>query len=90
MSKSNYFARVDGEICTGCAICLDRCQMEAIKLLDEKASIDLDRCVGCGLCVTTCPTEVLSLVKKSPGELYIAPDKPFEAYRRIAMERGKI
>jgi electron transport complex protein RnfB len=64
--------------------------MEAINLLDEKASIDLDRCVGCGLCVTTCPTEVLSLVKKSPGELYIPPDKPFEAYRRIAMERGKI
>jgi ferredoxin len=64
--------------------------MEAIKLLDEKASIDLDRCVGCGLCVTTCPTEALSLVDKSPGELYIPPDKPFETYRRIAMERGKI
>jgi ferredoxin len=88
--KSNYFARVDGEICIGCEVCLDRCQMEAIKLLDEKASIDLDRCVGCGLCVTTCPTEALSLVQKSLGELYIPPDKPFETYRRIAMERGKI
>ena len=88
--KSNYFARVDEQICIGCEICLDRCQMEAIKMLDEKASIDLDRCVGCGLCVTTCPPESLSLVHKSPGELYVPPDKPFETYRRIAMERGKI
>ncbi len=88
--KSNYFARVDGELCTGCEICLDRCQMEAIRMEDEKAAIDLDRCVGCGLCVTTCPTEALSLCKKSPEDFYVPPEKPFETYLRIAIERGKM
>jgi ferredoxin len=88
--KSNYFARVDKELCTGCEICADRCQMEAVTVLDGDVTVDLDRCVGCGLCITTCPAEALSLVKKSPGELYIPPDKPVETYLRIAKERGKI
>jgi len=88
--KSNYFTRVDADLCTGCEICLDRCQMEAIKVVDDKVAIDLDRCVGCGLCVTTCPTEALSLYKKSPGELYVPPEKFLETYLRIDMERGKM
>jgi len=40
--------------------------------------------------VTTCPTEALFLVQKSPGEIYVPPDKAFETYLRIARERGKI
>jgi NAD-dependent dihydropyrimidine dehydrogenase PreA subunit len=88
--KSNFFARVDGELCTGCEVCIERCQMEAIRMADEKAAIDLDRCVGCGLCVTTCPTEALTLRRKSPGDLYVPPEKALETYFRIARERGKI
>ena len=88
--KSNYFARVDAELCRGCEVCLERCQMETITMEDEKAVIDLDRCVGCGLCVTTCPTEALSLIQKSPREIYVPPDKAFDTYLRIARERGKI
>jgi electron transport complex protein RnfB len=88
--KSNYFARSDADLCTGCEICLDRCQMEAIKMADDKAAIDLDRCVGCGLCVTTCPTEALSLIKKSPEDLYVPPERAVETYIRIAIERGKM
>ncbi|MDQ5984537.1 MAG: Ion-translocating oxidoreductase complex subunit B [Syntrophus sp. SKADARSKE-3] len=88
--KSNYFARIAGDVCTGCEICLERCQMEAITIHDEVAVINLDRCVGCGLCVTTCPTGALSLVKKLPEELYTPPERPFETYKRIAIERGKM
>ncbi len=88
--KSNYFARVDADLCTGCEICIDRCQMEAIAVNDDCAAVDLNRCLGCGLCVTTCPTEALSLCKKSPGELYVPPERPVETYIRIAMERGKM
>ncbi|NNL42025.1 MAG: 4Fe-4S binding protein, partial [Desulfobacterales bacterium] len=62
--QSNYFALVDAEECTGCETCIDRCQMEAIDIIDDIAKINLDRCIGCGLCVTTCPDEALSLTKK--------------------------
>ncbi len=87
--KSNFYARLNGELCTGCEICLERCQMDAIRMVDAKAEIDLDRCVGCGLCVTTCPTEAVALVKKTAGDLYVPPERAFDTYLRIAMERGK-
>lgn len=88
--KSNYFAKVNEELCAGCETCLERCQMEAIFMEDDRANIDLKRCVGCGLCVTTCPTQALSLHQKAPKELYVPPQKPFDTYLQIAKERGKI
>ena len=87
--KSNYFARVDAELCIGCGICVDRCQMTAVALTDDVAGIDLDRCLGCGLCVTTCPTEALSLRGKSAEEHYVPPEKPAETYTCIVWERRK-
>lgn len=88
--KSNFFARVDEDLCAGCETCVERCQMEAIFMEDDRATIDLKRCVGCGLCVTTCPTKALSLRKKASQELYVPPAKPVDTYLQIARERGKI
>ncbi len=88
--KSNYFATVNAEDCTGCETCLDRCQMEAIDMVDDKAVIELKRCIGCGLCVSTCPTDAMALVKKAEDALYVPPQSGMETYIRIAQERGKI
>ena len=63
--KSNYFAEVDTDECTGCETCMDRCQMDAITMVDDVAQISLGRCIGCGLCITTCPGEAVSLIKKA-------------------------
>ena len=51
--QSNYFARAASDECAGCGTCVERCQMEAVALVEEKAVIHLDRCIGCGLCVST-------------------------------------
>jgi Na+-translocating ferredoxin:NAD+ oxidoreductase RNF subunit RnfB len=88
--KSNYYAVVDADECTGCETCIDRCQMDAITMVDDIAQIALERCIGCGLCVTTCPTEALSLVKKADDQLYEPPKSGGETYIRIASERGKL
>jgi ferredoxin len=90
MVQSNYFAQVDDESCTGCETCLERCQMEAIDVVDGLANVDLDRCIGCGLCVTTCPDEAILLNKKPEDQLYEPPKSGAETYMRIAKERGKI
>ena len=87
--KSNYYAQVDQDLCSGCGACLERCQMEAVYLDDDWAAIDLKRCVGCGLCVTTCPAKAMSLRPKPRQEHYIPPVKPADTYIRIARERGK-
>jgi ferredoxin len=90
MVQSNYFARVDEEECTGCETCLERCQMDAIDVVDGIAGIKLERCIGCGLCVTTCPVDAIELVKKPEDELYEPPKSGAETYMRIMQERGKL
>ncbi|WP_027360463.1 4Fe-4S binding protein [Desulforegula conservatrix] len=86
--KSSYYAGIKTEECVGCGICLDRCQMEAIKIEEDKAEIDLNRCIGCGLCVTKCPTEAAFLVKKPEEDLYNPPENSMEMHIRMAQERG--
>jgi ferredoxin len=85
---SNYYAVVDPEQCTGCAVCVDRCQMDAIAV-EDVAVVDHDRCIGCGLCVPTCDFDAMSL-KKKEGEAYIPPRSVVETYMNIAHERGLI
>ena len=55
--SSNYLSQVDEDTCTGCEDCLDRCQMDAISMVDVIAQIDASRCVGCGVCVPTCDSD---------------------------------
>ena len=88
--QSNYYAKVDEELCTGCETCVERCQMEAVEVVDGISTVLLNRCIGCGLCVTTCPTEAIQLVKKDDASLYEPPRSGVETYMRIMQERGII
>lgn len=86
---SNYQTVINGENCTGCEICLDRCQMEAIIInKDGVAQVDLDRCIGCGLCVTTCPSEAIGLIPKPDAKRRIPPKTGGEQMMQIAKNRG--
>jgi electron transport complex protein RnfB len=83
---SNYYAQVNKDLCQGCSTCIDRCQMEAIGILDDLAAVNLDRCIGCGLCVSTCPTEAMHLEKKDKETV---PPKDMEAlYEAIMAHKG--
>jgi NAD-dependent dihydropyrimidine dehydrogenase PreA subunit len=82
---SNYFARVDTELCSGCGVCETRCQMDAIDIIDDKSVINLDRCIGCGVCVPTCPEEAMDLIEKE--EKMIPPKNMVETYMNIAQEK---
>ncbi|MFX0085683.1 MAG: DUF362 domain-containing protein, partial [Candidatus Hodarchaeota archaeon] len=83
--NNSYYAQVETDLCTGCETCLDRCQIEAISIIDDISTINLDRCIGCGLCVTTCPEEAISLQVKTKIE--VPPPNAIELYRKINTER---
>ena len=86
---SNYYAEVDPELCMGCGLCLERCQMEALELgPDDVVQVDLDRCIGCGLCITTCPEEALELRGKAPAARTEPPVKFSDAVIAIQKSRG--
>lgn len=85
---TNYYAQVDGDNCTACSTCVQRCPMDAITV-DDTARVDLTRCIGCGVCVPTCEFDALALKQKKEGDFYEPPETFLHTYMRIAMERGK-
>ena len=83
---SYYQVKLDPDQCSNCALCADRCQMDAIQEVDGSWQIVDGRCIGCGLCVSSCPEYALSMVPKQGME---APPTDFrETLSRIGAERG--
>ena len=89
MTKSNYYAKVDADMCTGCESCLDRCQVNAIRVEDGTARVDKARCIGCGLCASSCPAEAISIVHKEKGDLSTIFPDPLALVQAIGKEKGK-
>jgi electron transport complex protein RnfB len=88
--SSPFRVTLDQDSCTGCGICIDRCQMDALTLNDGKAVLNPDRCIGCGLCVSTCPAGSLVLVRKPKHEQRYVPATLTETYIRLGQLRGKM
>ena len=69
MYATNYYSEVDPELCNGCSECIERCQLDALTMVDSVATVDLDRCIGCGNCVVICDSDAIQLQKKVEGVL---------------------
>ena len=83
--SSYYRAKIDPDLCSDCGLCIERCQVGAIKQGDGHSEIKDEKCIGCGLCVTTCPQEAISLLARPGME---APPKDFdETLLKIGAER---
>jgi len=79
--STNYYASLDKSKCTGCRLCVDRCQIDAITVKSKKAEINHDRCIGCGLCVTKCPQNAIKLIKKD--DITVPPKNIISLYLKI-------
>ncbi|MFW9989184.1 MAG: ATP-binding protein [Candidatus Odinarchaeota archaeon] len=85
---SNFYAKINLDDCIGCGVCEERCQMNAISLVDEKSNIDLGKCIGCGVCVPTCPENAIELKKKE--QEIIPPIDTRATYVKIMNEKAKL
>ncbi len=88
--SSPFLAIYNAETCQGCGQCIERCQMDALLLEDEKIVMDKDRCIGCGLCVSTCPTDSFKLVRRPANEQPAIPKNIVETSKQLARRRGKL
>ena len=90
MVSSPFVAALDAGSCGACGTCVDRCQMEALRVDGGSAELNLDRCIGCGLCVSTCPTGSLKLVRKPDSKQPDVPKDGIRAAIKLAQARGKL
>ena len=86
--SSNHYAVLDSSTCTGCKVCVKRCQTTALSMEEsEIAVLNSDRCIGCGLCVTTCPGKSLSLMVKPKKKQYKLPSDSMDQMLAMAKKR---
>jgi electron transport complex protein RnfB len=66
---SNHRAEVDAGLCNACGACAERCQLAAIAVMGDAATVNPDRCIGCGNCVVVCTAQALRLRKREEERL---------------------
>jgi ferredoxin len=63
--NSGFMPSFDGNLCTACGLCVERCPPEALTMDDAyRFAVNLDRCFGCGVCATGCPEGAISMATK--------------------------
>ncbi|MHA2290438.1 MAG: ATP-binding protein [Promethearchaeota archaeon] len=85
---SNYFAKVDDDLCVGCETCIERCFMKAIQIEDNHAIVNKLLCLGCGNCVVNCPEEAINLQKKVKEQ--IPPDTSQDLFLSIMDKKAEL
>jgi len=85
VARANYHAEINADECTGCGICIDRCQVKAVVLEEETAVVDLTKCIGCGLCVTGCPVGAARLERVVDAAL-VHPPEDFSVWEKRRLE----
>jgi ferredoxin len=64
VAKSNFIAEISHDACTGCGVCVDRCPVHAMEIVNDVAQLVEDRCIGCGVCEVFCEFDAISLKRR--------------------------
>ena len=66
VDSTNYFAKINYDLCKGIGTCVEKCINEAIQLNDElKVVLSKENCIGCGACGPICSEGAISLLEGS-------------------------
>jgi len=84
--QTTFQAEIDADLCNGCGLCEDRCQVKALVEGEATYEVDEVRCIGCGLCLSECPMEAISLTELP--EVAPVPGSIVELGINIMKERG--
>ena len=81
-------ARIDAEVCVGCALCAAACPVDAIAGAPQYLhAVVAEHCTGCELCVAPCPVDCIDMADRrvaSAPPAQGAPDEPPVAFPPLA------
>lgn len=80
---SAFIVELEADLCIGCWVCMDRCQMDAFTEDVDRVILDQNLCIGCGLCVSTCPSDALILSRKPESADASLPDTMDDTWKYI-------
>jgi ferredoxin len=88
VTTTPFIARPDPEECNGCEICMDRCQIKAIRMEGDYPVVDEEFCLGCGVCAHFCPSGAMKLEER---EKKVIPPKTYkELMARLMKEKERM
>jgi len=72
-------ARVDGNKCASCLVCVRACPFDIPFInADGYSQIDPDKCQGCGICAADCPAKAIQLLAYEDDQILAKLDGLFE------------
>lgn len=81
-------ARINGDLCRRCGICLRQCRFDAVRKSEGIFTIDPLRCEGCGVCAALCPAHAIDFPEKNCGEWYVS-DTRFGPFVHALLKPGQ-
>ncbi len=66
---NQYVPQIAEDLCSGCGICADVCQFNAIVMLKDKPKVFPSLCHGCGSCTLQCPEGAIAEIPRTIGRL---------------------
>ena len=89
VARSAFVMTVDADLCSGCELCVEYCQFDALALDEDMVmQVNATSCVGCGVCVSQCFDEAMSLVRRPEEEIMPIPVSEKEWMMERAIARG--
>jgi len=85
--NSDFILSVDQKRCIGCGTCVERCQFDALRVIDGVCQLESNRCIGCGVCALKCPQDALTLISRK-GRNKSLPENMVDWMTQKAISRG--
>jgi len=69
-------ALVDGQLCSGCGLCEDMCEYQALKRDEYRGymTVNAALCKGCGACHSVCPVKAITVRQFKPEQVLVQID----------------
>jgi ferredoxin len=58
---SDMVAAHSPDLCDDCGACVERCNFDALTMVDDRLRFERSKCFGCGVCLSSCPSGALLL-----------------------------